>query len=661
MRRTVLSVLIVLVVLIGASLAAPLGAGTNFWSPIGPYGGQMLALAADPQQGGTVYAGSYGGIFKSTDGGATWLRTSRGLKSTAVYAIAVAPSNRNVIYAGGSGLFVSRDGGATWQPTRLSTGDFVLALAVDPRDARRVWAGTATRVVWSRDGGNTWNGAFETNAGPILRVPEIAIDPVHPDTVYAFSRPLEDQDITKVIKTTNGGATWTQSDGLQSEAYSYDSLRLAVDPTAPNVVYAAFGLFFEEGATFRSADGGATWQPTPGTYPVAVDRNGVVYAGKMRSLDHGATWQATAAPPGFVVEYAPSAAGNGVVWAATDYSGVFRSGDRAATWQASSQGLHATSVSAVAVDPATPRVIYTGTYESGVRKTPDSGQHWRAANAGLPSSARIFTSRHLMAIDPRQPQTVYLSWSQGVARSDDSGAHWTLLSGNGGDPRSLAIGPAGAVYLSGSYLLDGNCRLARSDDRGATFRCLPPFDSVVDGNQNLPVARLSVDPQSPATLWVVEARDRLWKSTDGGAHWTQIRPRGLQHAGDPRSLVSDPSRPGRLYLSTDRNLIDDRLERVWRSDDGGLSWNPGGSGMPEWSLITDLLIDPQRPSILYTSVYDQTGSGSGVYQSRDSGRTFTLMRDGLPGRVLQLILDPRDSRKLYAGTDANGVYTFTRP
>jgi photosystem II stability/assembly factor-like uncharacterized protein len=217
--------------------------------------------------------------------------------------------------------------------------------------------------------------------------------------------------------------------------------------------------------------------------------------------------------------------------------------------------------------------------------------------------------------------------------------------------------PGGAVYLSGSYLLDGNCRLARSDDRGATFRCLPPFTSALG---SLPPVRLAVDPARPSTLWVAETRDRLWKSTDGGEHWTEIRPQGLRRAGTPRSLAIDPSNPARLYLGTDRSLSDDRPERVWRSDDGGLSWRPWGRGMPAGSWTTDLLIDPQQPSLLYISVWDQSGSASGVYQSRDGGRKFIPLKDGLPGRVLHLILDPRDSRKLYAGTEWNGVYTFTR-
>jgi hypothetical protein len=299
----------------------------------------------------------------------------------------------------------------------------------------------------------------------------------------------------------------------------------------------------------------------------------------------------------------------------------------------------------------------------GVRKTLSSGLRWRPADSGLPITARGFHAWHLLTLDPRQPQIVYLAWFQGFARSDDGGAHWTVLSDRGGDPRLLLVDPAtGAVYLSGSYLLDGNCRLARSDDRGATFRCLPPFASVDSGT--LPAVRLTIDPHKPSTLWVAETRDRLWKSTDRGEHWTQIRPRGLQHAGDPGLLAVDPTRPGRLYRSTDR-INHDARSGVWRSDDGGRSWRFGGAGLPEWFWTGDLLIDPQRPSILYISVIDRnatfkSGDRSGVYWSRDGGRTFTPLRDGLPGRVLHLVQDPSDPHKLYAGTLDNGLYTFTR-
>ena len=657
MRKTILSSFVLL-----TGLAASLEAGVNYWTAIGPFGGEIAALAADAQQGSVIFAAARGGVFKSANGGVTWRRTSRGLQGSSVNDVAVAPSNRNVVYAATfNGLFVSRDGGETWVNPRPKLDQGVLSVAVDPRDARHVWAGTQFGVAWSHDAGVTWS--YDDLEEPSSsRVPDIVIDPVHPDTVYAANEPVEDESILGVMKTTDGGATWTfLGQGLDGLLNAYDSMRLAVDPTAPNVVYVSSNSAGSPPYTFRSADGGATWSETPGGYPVAVDRRGVTYAGGLRSLDHGATWQPMATPPRETVDYL---ALDGTLWAATYSSGVFRSNDRGATWKASSDGLHATTVTSVAVDPDQPRVIYAATTEIGVRKTLSSGERWRPANAGLPILSVIRVTNSFVAVDSRQPRTVYYAGNQKLARSDDGGDTWTVLEAAGAiDPFGLLVDAAGSVYLTGSYLLDGNCRMARSDDRGQTFHCLPPFTGI----GSWPPLYLFLDPARPGTLWVLEQRDRLWKSADRGEHWTEIHAQGLEHAGDPRSLAIDPANPARLYLGTNRAAFDDRPERVWRSDDGGLTWRPWGSGMPAASWVTDLVMDRARPSIFYAAVAHQHDASrseadlSGVFWSRDGGRTFVPLRDGMPaGRVLDLAQDPRDPRKIYAATLFNGVYTFTR-
>lgn len=636
-------------------LASSLEAGVNHWTPIGPFGGEINALAADPQQPSVIYAATRGGVYKTENGGATWRRTSRGLRSAVVSDVAVAPSNRKMVYAATyNGLFVSRDGGETWQNPRPNVEFGVLSVAVDPRDARHVWAGTEFGVAWSRDAGLTW--AFDNLESPSTsRIPDIVIDPSDPDTVYAANSPVEDETILGVVKTTDGGATWTfLTQGLEALGNAYDRMRLAVDPSSPNVVYVSTDTFSYP-FTFRSADGGATWSEIPGRYPVAVDRRGEVYASGVRSPDHGVTWEVGGVPPREPMDYL---ALDGVLWAATFSSGVFRSTDRGTTWKPSSEGLHAVTANSVAIDPQQPRVIYVATAEMGIRKTLSSGERWRPANAGLPESPIRQTSQFL-AVDPRRPQTVYSAWSDGFARSDDGGATWTVLRRDSIFPHDLLVDRTGAIYLSG--LMNG-CLIARSNDRGETFRCLPFPGAVVWAP-----LRLFPDPDRPATLWVLEERNRLWKTTDRGETWTEIRPVGLEHAGEPRSLLIDPDHPGRLYLGTDRARHDDLPQRVWRSDDDGRTWRAWGGGMPAASWITDLLMDPKKPSILYAAVYHQVDplrpldNLSGVYVSRDGGRTFVPMRDGLPaGRVLDLVQDPKDPRKLYAATEANGVYTFTR-
>ena len=655
MRKASLSTFILLF-----TLAASLEAGVNHWTPIGPFGGEINALAADPRQPSVLYAAARGGVFKSVDRGANWRRTSRGLKGYSVNDVAVAPSDRRTVYAATyNGLFVSRDGGETWTNPRPNADFGVLSVAVDPRDARRVWAGTEFGVAWSRDAGLTWTHDDLESPGT-SRIPDIVIDPSDPDTVYAANEPVEDETILAVVKTTDGGATWSfLTQGLEGMGNAYDRMRMAVDPSSPNVVYVSTDTFSAP-FTFRSADGGATWSETPAGYPVAVDPRGVVYAGAMRSVDHGVTWQPMTEPPSDPGDYL---APDGNLWAATWSLGVYRSADRGATWTPLSQGLHATTPTSIAVDPAQPRVIYTTTTEMGVRKTLSSGERWRPASSGLPVPSTFRLINAFVAVDPRQPQTVYTAWDHGFARSDDGGATWTVLDSTYSAPWDLVVDPAGSVFLVGTNLLGSTCRLARSDDRGATFHCLAPFT----GAGSWPLLRLFLDPIRPSNLWVLEGRNRLWKSTDRGEHWTEVRAQGLERAGDPTALAVDPANPSRLFLGTDRNLHDDLTQRIWRSDNGGLTWRAWGNGLPDQSWITDLLIDPKKPSILYASVYHEVYSfprvedRSGVYISRDGGRTFTPLRDGLPaGRILDLVFDPRDSRKLYAATLFNGVYTFTR-
>jgi hypothetical protein len=166
---------------------------------------------------------------------------------------------------------------------------------------------------------------------------------------------------------------------------------------------------------------------------------------------------------------------------------------------------------------------------------------------------------------------------------------------------------------------------------------------------------------------VLENRGRIWRSDDYGDHWTEIHPTGLTNAGEPNTLAIDPVHAGRLYLGTWRSQFTDRPERVWRSDDNGKTWRPWGSGMPEVSQVFELLIDWRQPANFYAAVehiFDPSRPDldqSGVYWSRNGGRTFHPLLNGLPNRrVGQLELNPKDPRQLFVSVAANGIYTFTR-
>lgn len=658
--------ILVLLVLTIFCIAIPAGAA-NVWTPIGPEGGEIPSLTADPRLPGVLYAGTRSGLFKSTDGGTTWVRSNQGLRRDRVYDVAVAPSDSSVVYAGMvDGVYASFDGGASWQKTAYLNGA-ALAVAVDPRNPRRVWAGVSTTVFWSDDAGATWNGIW---SDLIAQVIDVAIDPFDPDTIYLATVGMEDHGIKGVLKSTDAGATWTPLEGGLDPYFNEDFAQLAMDPTTPGLLYVAFRSYSLEdpAITWRSTDGGATWSSTEGGYPIAVDRQGRVYAGDLRSTDHGQTWQQGAMPPDIALRYAVTV--DGTLCAGLARQGVFRSRNGAATWEPARRGLYATTVMSFAVDPERPRVIYAGAYSGGLYRTLSSGAGWQRVSSGLPDRVEELYSTNVLALDPQRPQTVYVAWHLGgLARSEDGGVHWTVLRDNpesGFDPRSLVVDPTASqvLFLTGAYVgAPGEaCGLARSRDRGETFQCVA---AIQKEEPSILWTRVIPDPARPGTLWVTVGRqDRLWKSTDHGATWRAIRPRGLDLAGVPMSLAIDPNNPRRMFLGTGAASDTDRPERVWRSNDGGLSWQVWGRGLPGGSSVTHLLVDARQPAILYAAVsYDRDFTApdnlSGVYWSRDGGKTFRPA--GITGKVLQLTQDPKNPRKLYASITARGIYTWIRP
>lgn len=170
------------------------------WTSVGPGSGHVNALAVDPTAPSTLYAGTSGGMFKSTNGGASWTAMSSGLLPTnrSVFALAVHPTTPTTIYAGLlGGIYKSTDGAGSWAATNIAlpANSEVRGLAIDPTSPTRLYASTDGRIgagtagagaFRSVDGGRTWSafndGLTQTD------VPSLAIDPVLPGIIYAGTR-----------------------------------------------------------------------------------------------------------------------------------------------------------------------------------------------------------------------------------------------------------------------------------------------------------------------------------------------------------------------------------------------------------------------------------------------------------------------------------------
>jgi hypothetical protein len=310
-----------------ALVASRASAGVNTWTTNGPTAGPIQALAIDPSNPGTLFAGGGGGlvfpegVFKTTNGGESWTPPSAQLFNTDILAMAIDPSTPSTLYAATvslsdfpDSLFKSTDGGASW--TESLHGHDVYSLAIDPSAPATIYAGTGDEgVLKSTDGGASWNPVGTVDQ-PGTYIAALAIDPTAPATIYASTG-------AAVIKSTNGGATWTKS------VHGNDVSCFAINPSAPATIYAGTG----GNGVLMSTDSGVNWSPVS---PWELD---------------GSVVDALAIDPS-----TPA-----TIYAGTLDAGVFRSTDAGASWTPINVGLGNLAVSALALDPSMPSRLYAGT------------------------------------------------------------------------------------------------------------------------------------------------------------------------------------------------------------------------------------------------------------------------------------------------------------
>jgi YVTN family beta-propeller protein len=390
-------------------------AESNVWTSIGPAGGSIFTLAIDPATPTTLYAGSSGGVFKSTNGGGNWVNT--GLTATYISSLAINLVTPTILYAGtGSGVFTSTNGGETWGAVNTSMTSF-RSLVIDSVTPTILYGGIYISGVFkSIDGGVTW---FPVNTGLSNRdVLTLAIDPKTPTTLYAG---IEGGG---VVKSTNGGESWYQA-GLGSSNVQ----TLAIDPVTPTTLYAGPN----SSGVYKSTDGGETWSAvntgltTPNVFALAIDPK------------------------------TPT-----ILYAGTYGGGVFQSTDGGENWSAVNTGLINLIVRALAINPATPTTLYAGTNGGGVFRMAAPAVAY-VANGGSNTISVIDTSTGSVAttipggnypcgvaVNPAGTR-VYVTnqYSNTVSVIDTSTNSVVATVTVGSQPCGVAINPAGTlVYVA---------------------------------------------------------------------------------------------------------------------------------------------------------------------------------------------------------------------
>ena len=662
------------------ALPAMLSAAVNPWINVGPEGGSVAGLAADPQNPSIVYAATCGGaIFKTGDGGASWSRLTSAPNLAALPSsircgpgvetavLAADPVNSGAVYAVRCmDIFKTTDGGASWALTvSLKLRNCLETLTIGNQGtlfAGRQGSGGADggEIIKSTDGGVTWTQVSTGTAPPI------AVDPQDENTIYARTS-------GGLFKTTDGGATWNPANsGLPAPSL------VAIDPRNTATLYA--GIF--DGRIFKSTDGGVSWSETRlGLPPQPAPNNGFgqllslavspqnpdrVYALVFRltdtpttvsydfylamSSDGAASWTTAIDPLLAAADLAtvvPDPEDPATVYLGTS-NGVLKSTDGGARWNTVNSGLRATSIGQIAFDPQNGGTLFAVDYalafrNSGLFKSTDAGQSWLPANAGLPVNIGGVRSLVTTPQDSLYVVGRHYPFGQSLFQSANGAASWAAIW-NFPDT-AAAIGPvaidprSASTLYAGVSICSGSCdsRVYKSTDGGRTW--IKPQAALTTNGE---IWALALDPQNPGVVYAGAADasgdggNGLFKSTDSGSTW-----QNLTGGDDAFTLVIDPRNSQTIYYSNG----------FWQqSTDGGQTWV--NMKVPCNAYLGSFAIDPQNSGTLFC------GDDSKVFRSTDSGASWAELGSGLLGRVNSLAFDPSDPTMLYAGTD-NGLFTLS--
>ena len=626
------------------------------WNTVGPTNplgvlagraGKLQAFAWEPSNPSVMYAGGGNGsgsegpftetgVFKTTDGGSSWISINNGLTDTSVNVLWIDYSNPQNLLAGGEfgGIFHTTDGGQSW--SQVSTDAPVSAIVSFNGG---VLAGTGVGIEFSSDGGVSWtllqgttapvrclavNGgdaiAGVDNGEVMWRTPtskvwqtvatnpqpsnpqnaifDVAIDPVDPATAY-YGRGCCGSSIDLVYHTANRGATWN----LISPPDNGFSQALAVRPSDRAVLVAGQGYFL------ASTDFGATWRPLSAPWDsrrIFILPNGSLVMGSDHGLhwtdNMGTSWLDITKTLSTNILYAAAVNGNTILTSSQDF-GPFVSKDGGQTWQGASGAV--AEVGAVAINPGNPNYCYAYT-TSGLAVSKDgclsfqsvAGPSWQYYSPpdSPPANQNSFT------VSPTGPSTVFLAAMDGVWSSTDWGMTWSRLAW--------------------------------------------PFQKVTN---------VVLDPVDPLTIYVCAAAG-FYQSVDGGATWTKLK---LPTSSTPFVAAISPADNNVILVAMADGAA--RGGGVVRSSDRGVSFQIVNQGLPTvYSCCGDqaaIAFNPDSPAGAAPVVALATSVG--VYASGDLGTTWTNVSANAVPTIFSFL--QWSQGYLFASTYGQGVLRSDQP
>lgn len=674
------------------------------WELVGPTntGGRITDVEID-QNDRILIGTAFGGVWTSTDQGASWMPIFDGLPSLAIGDIALAPSNHDVIYVGsgeangggntygGTGVYKSVDGGATWLPAGLPDSRFIGRIVVHPSDPDLVYVAamgelygpTPDRGLYrSRDGGFNWEKVLfvSERAGFI----DAAIDPLQPDTVYAVSWDRERGPGSRVMggvdcgiwRSQDGGDTWTRlGGGLPAPADDVGRIGIAVAPSDPQTLYAIYAdqVGFFDGL-YKSTDGGDAWTRVNDAALQNMYANFGWFFGNVRvhpedpdtvfamgqtlwvSGNGGASWKEYHTILAEQIGQVPQnqrvhVDHHGLAFSPNDANVIVLGNDGGAYVSAGENlrfakrfELPITQFYAAKIDPNIDGRYYGGTQDNGTIRTPDGRlDGWELVLGG--DGFRI-------EIDPRDSGNFYVEFQFGGLFQVQNGQYTSARSAldpndrfNWNSPMALDPSNPDNFYFGGNRLYATSSGVTNLTPISGDLSNGPGSGNLAFGTSTA----IAVAPSDGNVIYVGLDDGNLWVTPDRGGEWIKI------NAGLPErwvtSVAVDPRDADVAYVSFSGYPQVDFAPHLFRTEDRGQTWVDVSGNLPN-APVNDVVVDNVNPDTLYAA------TDMGVFFRRGLDRPWRVLGAGLP-LVATLDLDLHGpSRRLAAATFGRSMYVI---
>ena len=673
----------------------------------GSVSGRVRGVAVHPTNPDIVYIGAAsGGIWKTIDGGANWTDMSGDLNLLTFGAIAIDPNNPNTVYAGtgesrwlfnnvtfeGDGLYKSTDGGVSWLSILIGSGtqSHIADIEVSPHDPNILLAALGSgnwdhafptnEGVWrSTDAGLTWN-RVNSNSDAF----DVAFDPT-PSSTKAYAATGDQSSTGGFLVSTNSGASFVQSNTGLPAATTIGRIQFDIAPSSPGTIYALIynNVLFPSGHTtvvYKSTNFGASWTQISsgvniagaydddgsnvndqGSYDLCLDVNPTdaddVFFGNVElsntsngeditfvrktppTFTNPGAWDAPIHVDVHKIVFAPSD-GN-TIYIGCD-GGIYKSSDGGSTWTHKNNDVSTIQFYRVASDNNNVNTLFGGAQDNGNFSTANKGStDWVFETSG--DGMECF-------VDYNNSSNVFMSTQNGSLKlSTNGGATWSNIWGGGGATAWVAPfwqHPSNSNKIFTAW----NRYIIMSEDPHSTTSW------VYQSSSSLPMSstnRLTSVAHSAANINSLMAvasyyttSPVVYSSIDGGINWSIITPTGFTGSNINR-VVADPTSATTFYLCRASYTTG----QVLKTTNFGATWTDISGNLPK-IVHNDLFVDPANTNHLYVA------NDFGVYWTNDGGTVWNKLSNGMPFvPVLDFSFYINGStRLLRAATHGRGIY-----